>query len=117
MLICLYVSTCIMPFCLHSHGNCFFFINRLCTINCLEYFNPPLLLKPFFGKLNLLWTSQVQNKKSKLITGRRNSKIIKLAALKYFILVYSQNCCNAFLGPYYVILVNLNFKMPICWKL
>ena len=40
-----------------------FYINRYCTVNFLEYFNPPVLLK-------LFW----------------NSKIIKLATLEYFIL-------------------------------
>ena len=62
-----------------------FYINRLCTINPLENFNPPVLLKPFLENSNV--ATKDQNKKSNF--GRRNSKIIKLATLEYFILVYS----------------------------
>ena len=67
-----------------------FYINRLGTINSLEYFNPPVLLKLFLE--NSVYIQQVatdENKKPNLISGRRNSKMIKLATLEYFILVYS----------------------------
>ena len=67
-----------------------FYINRLGTINSLEYFNPPVLLRLFLE--NSIYIQQVatnQNKKPNLISGSRNSKMIKLATLEYFIVVYS----------------------------
>ena len=93
------------------------YINQFCTINSLEYFNPPILLKSFLENSIHMQQVWLKNKMSNLISSNRNSKIIKLATLEYFILVYSWNRYNVFFGPYYVILINFNFKMPISWKL
>ena len=85
-----------------------FYINRLCTINCLEYFNSLVLLKLILK--NSIYIQQVRIKirsKTKFLTVEIQ-KIIKLATLEYFILVYSWNCCNVLSGPLYAMLVNFN---------
>ena len=58
-----------------------FYISQLCTINCLEYLNPPVLFKLFLE--NPIYIQQVR------IKIYRNSKIIKLATMEHFIFVYS----------------------------
>ena len=57
--LCVWIVSCLFV-CIVMVIACY--LNRHGTMNCLEYFNPPVLLKLFFGKFNLCSTSQDQNK-------------------------------------------------------
>ena len=57
----LYVSACIMPFCLNSHGDCILYKSAL-HHQIFGSFNLPVFLKLFLGKFNLYARSKDQNK-------------------------------------------------------
>ena len=67
-----------------------FYINRLCTINCLEYFNSLVLLKLILKNSIYIHQVRIKIKSKTKFLAVETQKVIKLETLEYFILVYSK---------------------------